>query len=209
MKPNDKVNNNILFLITTPYIHHPKNDQNTPVSFVKHDLETLDKNLFSGDGIVLYFLQWMSLQSNKISVIGSILMSMNQLNDNKSNKVGETISIQNLILVPICDEDYWYIYLFIRFIEKSFMIKLLDSFFKQTRPEFTDIVVKWFESSKDVKRNKITLTYENIELPYAIRQTDGHSCRNFVCLFSYITSTLSMKYVSIDDWFSSFNDKIK
>ena len=35
------------------------------------------------------------------------------------------------------------------------MIKLLDSFFKQTRPEFTDIVVKWFESSKDVKRNKL------------------------------------------------------
>ena len=90
MKPNDKVYDNILFSITTLYIHHPEIDQNTPISFVKGDIENFDQHLFLGDSVVSYFLRWMSLQSNKISIIDSISMTMNKLKDDKTTKVEKT-----------------------------------------------------------------------------------------------------------------------
>ena len=61
LKPNEKVYDNILFLITTPSIHRPENDQNTPISIVKGDIEKFDQNLFLGDHDVNSFLRWMSL----------------------------------------------------------------------------------------------------------------------------------------------------
>ena len=64
------------------------------------------------------------------------------------------------------------------------------------------------KSSINVKQNQITLTLEIINLPDAVRQTNGHSCANFVCLYSFVASTLSMKYLTKDEWLFSFNDKI-
>ena len=61
MKSNDKVNDNIPFLITTPYIHHPESDINTPIFIVKGDIEKFDQNVFLGDGVVNCYLHWISL----------------------------------------------------------------------------------------------------------------------------------------------------
>ena len=44
-------------LITTPYINHPENDLNTPISIVKGDIEKIDQNLFLGNGVVKFFLR--------------------------------------------------------------------------------------------------------------------------------------------------------
>ena len=54
---------------------------------MKGDIENFDQNLFLGDSVVSYFLRWMSLQSNKISIIDSISMTMNKLKDDKTTKV--------------------------------------------------------------------------------------------------------------------------
>ena len=57
---------------------------------MKGDIENFDQNLFLGDSVVSYFLRWMSLQSNKISIIDSISMTMNKLKDDKTTKVEKT-----------------------------------------------------------------------------------------------------------------------
>ena len=97
---------NIQFLITTPYTHHPENDQNTPISIVKVDIEKFDQNIFLDDGVVNCFLHWMGLQSNKISVIDSTSIVINDLQDDKTTKVRENISSQNLILIPIAKDGH-------------------------------------------------------------------------------------------------------
>ena len=106
MKSNDIVNDNISFLITTPYIHHPEHDINEHISISKSDIEKFDNNVYLGDGVVNCFLRWMSLQSNKISIIDSASMLINKLIDEKSNKVKEIISTQHLILIPICTGNH-------------------------------------------------------------------------------------------------------
>ena len=53
----------------------------------------------------------MSFQSNKISIIDSASMLMNNLIDEKSNKGKEIISTQHLILIPICNGIHWFIFL--------------------------------------------------------------------------------------------------
>ena len=49
---------------------------------------------------------------------------------------------------------------------------------------------------------------ETINLPVSVRQRDGHSCANFVCVYSYVASILSIKYSTKDDWLVSFNDMV-
>ena len=92
LKSTGIVNDNIPFLITTP---------NEPISISKIDITCFDQNVYLGDGFVNCFLRWLSLQSNKISIIDSASMLINNLIDEKSNKVKEIISTQHLILIPI------------------------------------------------------------------------------------------------------------
>ena len=73
--------------------------------------------------------------------------------------------------------------------------------------KYSNSTFKWFESSKDAKRKHISLTLETINLPVSVRQTDDHSCANFVCLYFYVASILSIKYLTEDEWLSSFNYK--
>ena len=88
------------------------------------------------------------------------------------------------------------------------MLILLDSLCRGIYSNFTNLVTKWFKSSKDVKGNDITLTLEYIDLPHNIRQDDVHSCASFVCLYSYIVSMLSDEYRTRNNWFSSIKEKI-
>ena len=89
------------------------------------------------------------------------------------------------------------------------MLILLDSLCKGIYSNFTNIVTKWFKSSKDVKGNHITLTLEYIDLPHNIHRDDGHSCASFVCLYSYIASMLSDKYRRRNYWFNSFKRNLR
>ena len=114
LKVNEVVNHNIPFLITTPYIHQLDIDQNTAISLDKVDIKKFDSDAYIGDGVVYCFLQWMSLQLRKISVIDSTSMKINQLTDSKAIILREKISTQNLILIPIAENGHWIIYLFIR-----------------------------------------------------------------------------------------------
>ena len=57
LKSNDIGNDNIPFLITTPYIHHLENDLNEHISISKSDIEKFDKNVYLGDGVVYCFLR--------------------------------------------------------------------------------------------------------------------------------------------------------
>ena len=104
-----------------------------------------------GDGVVYFFLRWMSLQSRKISVIDSTSMGMKELTDGTAIKLREKISTQKLILIPIAKDGHWIIYLFIRSSDKSFMLILLDSFCRGIYSNFTNIVTKWFKASEDIK----------------------------------------------------------
>ena len=72
----------------------------------------------------------MSLQSNSISAIDSTSMMMNNLQDDKTTKVRETISAKHLILISIAKGCHWFIYLLIRSSKESFMLILLDSLYK-------------------------------------------------------------------------------
>ena len=89
------------------------------------------------------------------------------------------------------------------------MLILLDALYKFECPKIKTIVTKWFECSKDIKRNNMTLTLKTIILPVSTRQSDEYSCACFVCLYSYIASIFSMNYVTINNWLSYFNYKIK
>lgn len=80
---------NILFLITTPYIYHPESDQNTPISIVKGDIENFDQNVFLGGGVVNCFLRFMSLLSKINSIIDSTSIVMKNLQDDKTKKFRE------------------------------------------------------------------------------------------------------------------------
>ena len=84
----------------------------------------------------------------------------------------------------------------------------MDSLNKSKHIHFTNTIFKWFQSSINAKQNKITLTLETINLPDAVYQTDGYSCANFLCLYSYIASMLLMKYLIKDEWLVSFNDTV-
>ena len=130
-------------------------------------------------------------------------MLINKLIDEKSNKVREIISTQHLILIPICTGNHWIIYFIIRSSEYSFMLILMNSIFTDKRIQFTETIFKWFEYSKDAKQNHISLTWETINLPDVVRQSDGHSCKKFVCVYSYVASILSIKYLTKDDWLVS------
>ena len=125
----------------------------------------------------------MSLQSNKIVIIDSASMSMNKIIDEKSKKVIEIISTQHLILIPICNDNHWFIYFIIRSSEKLFMLILMDSLNTCIHAQFTNTIFNWFTYSINAKQNQITLTLEIINLPDTVRQTDDHSCANFVCLY--------------------------
>ena len=114
LKVNEAVNYDIPFLITTPYIYQLDIDQNTAISLNKVDIKKFDSDVYMGDGVVYCFLRWMSLQSSKISVIDSSPIELNELKDGKAIKLREKISTQNLILIPITENDHWIIYLFIR-----------------------------------------------------------------------------------------------
>ena len=127
------VNDDIPLLITTP---------NEPISISKIDINCFDQNVYLGDGFVNCFLRWLSLQSNKISIIDSASMLINNLIDEKSNKVKEIISTQHLILIPICTGNHWIIYFIIRSSENSFMLILMDSFFTVKRTQFTNTIFK-------------------------------------------------------------------
>ena len=149
----------------------------------------------------------MILQSNKISIIDWASILMNNLIYEKSNKVKEIISTQHLILIPICNNAHWFIYFIIRSSEKLFMLILMDSLNTCIHVHFTNTIFNWFKYSIDAKQNQITLTLEIINLLDAVRQTDDHSCANFVCLYFYVASILSIKYLTEDEWLSSFNYK--
>ena len=79
LKSNDIVNENIPFLITTPYIYHPENNLNEHISISKSDIKKFDNNVYLGDDVVIFFLRWMSLLSNKISIIDTASMLMNKI----------------------------------------------------------------------------------------------------------------------------------
>ena len=86
------------------------------------------------------------------------------------------------------------------------MLILIDSLNTGRHTHFSNSIFEWFQSSINAKQNKITLTLENINLPDTAYQTDGYSCENFLCLYSYVASILSIEYVTKDDWLVSFND---
>ena len=137
-------------------------------------------------------------------------MTMNKLNDDKTSKIKENISTQNLILIPVCKDSHWIIHLLIRSSVNSFMLVTLDSMSKPNRQEETNIIKEWFESSLDVINNNITLTIESIELSNSLRQKDNYSCGYYVCLYSYVASILSMQYHSTKNiWLSYFTVKMK
>ena len=73
--------------------------------------------------------------------------------------------------------------------------------------QFTNTILNWFKYSINAKQNQITLTLEIINLPDAVRQTDDHSCANFVCLYFYVAIILSIQYLTEDEWLSYFNYK--
>ena len=83
LKKNDTISDDIPFLITTPYIHKPDNDKFTPIPVFNMDITKFDSNEFLGDGVIMCFLRWMSLQSNKISVIDSLSIQINDLKNKK------------------------------------------------------------------------------------------------------------------------------
>ena len=185
LKLNNIVNDKIPFLITTPYIHHPEYDLSEDISISKRDMNFFDNDVYLGDTVVDCFLRWMSLQSNKISIIDPSSMLMKKSIDKKSNKVKETISTKHLILIPICQNNHWIIYFIIRSSENSFMLILMDSLFTVKRTHFTNTIFKWFEYSKDAKQKHLSLSLETIYLPVSVRQRDDHSCPSFVFLFLY------------------------
>ena len=84
----------------------------------------------------------------------------------------------------------------------------MDSLFTVNRTHFTNTIFKWFVSSKDVKQKHITLSLETIYLPVSVRQSNGHSCASFVCVYSYVASILSIKYSTIEEWLVSFNGMV-
>ena len=134
-------------------------------------------------------------------------MLMNKLIDENIKKVKKIISTQHLTLIPICNENHWFICFIIRSSENSFMLILIDSLNKSKHTQFTNTIFNWFKSSINAKQNQITLTLDIINLSDAVRQTDGCSCANFVCLYSYVASMLSIKYLTKGKWLSFFNDK--
>ena len=70
-------------------------------------------------------------------------MLMNNIIDEKSNKVKEIISKQHLILIPICNDNHWFIYFIIRSSEKSFMLILMDSLNIGKYIQFTNTIFNW------------------------------------------------------------------
>ena len=50
---------------------------------------------------------------------------------------------------------------------------------------------------------------ETINLPDVVRQSDGQSCENFVCVYFYVESILLIKYFTKDDLLVSFKDMVK
>ena len=73
------------------------------------------------------------------------------------------------------------------------MLILMDSLNKGKHIQFTSTICNWFKSSINSKQIQITLTLEIINLLDAVHQSDGHSCANFVCVFFYVASILSIK----------------
>ena len=59
-----------------------------------------------------------------------------------------------------------------------------------------------------LNKKNITLSLETIDLPVSVRQSDGHSCASFVCVYSYVASILSIKYSTREEWLVSFNDMV-
>ena len=54
LKSNDIVNENIPFLITTPYIYHPENNLNEHISRSKSDIKKFDNNVYLGGDVVIF-----------------------------------------------------------------------------------------------------------------------------------------------------------
>ena len=84
----------------------------------------------------------------------------------------------------------------------------MDSFNIVKHKNYSNSIFKWFVSSKYAEQKYISLTLKTINLPVSVRQSDGHSCANFVCVYSYVAIILSIKYSTKDDWLVSFNDMV-
>ena len=135
----------------------------------------------------------MSLQSSKIAVMDLMAFKAYKLQDEKSERILDTITELNLIIVPISTGLHFYLFLFIRIKEKKFFLMQLDSLYSENRTEEMPSLNEWFLSNDIVKNEKLEL-----ELFYSNEfnlQMDSNSCTCYVCLYSFYASKLSDKIV--------------
>ena len=80
-----------------------------------------------------------------------------KLQDEKSERILDTITELNLIIVPISTGLHFYLFLFIRIKEKKFFLMQLDSLYSENRTEEMPSLNEWFLSNDIVKNEKLEL----------------------------------------------------
>ena len=152
----------------------------------------------------------------KIAVVDShshlFLKWDKKLNKNVENKGGGTpacnihksINSYHLIIFPFCENYHWYAFMFIRLVQKKYILIQFDSLCQKPRIEESEELVKWFKSSTDVVEHSlpVTATYPTA---YS-NQNDGYSCGSFVCIHVFNASVLSAICLTKILWTINFNN---
>ena len=153
-RPRNPIKYGFPFLIKTPYMMCLENEKLT-VNLTHVDMDRFkEPHIWLCDSIIMCFLRWMSLQSKKIAVVDSLshnsLIWDKKLKQNVQNKWGDTptssihksINSYNLIIFPFCENYHWYAFMFIRLVDRNYILIQFDSMRKKPRTEQCKELIK-------------------------------------------------------------------
>ena len=169
-RPRNPIKYGFPFLIKTPYMMCLENEKLT-VNLTHVDMDRFkEPHIWLCDSIIMCFLRWMSLQSKKIAVVDSLshnsLIWDKKLKQNVQNKWGDTptssihksINSYNLIIFPFCENYHWYAFMFIRLVDRNYILIQFDSMRKKPLTEECKELIKWFESSNDCNKYSLKVS---------------------------------------------------
>ena len=110
----------------------------------------------------------------------------NKWSDTPTCNIHKSINIYHLTIFPFCENYHWYTFMFIRLVQKKYILIQFDSLRQKSRIEESEELLKWFKSSTDVVEHSLTVT--DIYPAVYSNQNDGFSCESFVCIHVFNAS---------------------
>ena len=118
--------------------------------------------------------------------------------------IHKSIDSYHLIMFPFCENNYWYTFMFIWLDKNKFILIQFDSLNNEARNDESRDLIKWFKSSLDVKKHKLTIsTYYPIKYS---NQNHTYSFGPFVCIHAFNASVLSSTSYTKVKWIIQFRD---